>query len=138
MPILRVYSPELTLEQKRLFAQELTEGVLRALGSPEQHRDRVAIHFVGYRPEDLAIGGRLAVDSQVAEYILEVTEQDLTQRKKEALLRVLTPLAARLFGLTPEHVWHVHMKFNTYSVDDYAIGGRFLSEIETTLSSGTY
>jgi phenylpyruvate tautomerase PptA (4-oxalocrotonate tautomerase family) len=138
MPFLRVYSPELDLEQKRLFAHELTEGILRALGLPEQYRDRTAIHFVGYRPEEMAIGGRLAVDSQQAEYILEIVEQDLTQRKKEALVRVLTPLAARLFGLNADQIWHITMRFVSYSADDYAIGGRFVSEIETTSSSGTF
>lgn len=64
MPGLRFYSPELSVEQKRIMAKELTEAVVSSLKLLEQGRNWTIVQFMPFKLENFAIGGRLMVDTQ--------------------------------------------------------------------------
>jgi phenylpyruvate tautomerase PptA (4-oxalocrotonate tautomerase family) len=129
MPFLRFYSPELPVEQKRLMAQELTEAVLRALHLPDQARDWTTVQFVPFRSEDFAVAGRLMSDTDRPDYHLEFTDRGLNRTKKEALVRILTPLLARLLDLPPDETDRINIQFNEYHPEDMAVGGHFLDRL---------
>lgn len=129
MPYLRLYSPELSVEQKRSIARELTDGVLRALHLPEQARSWTTVHFMPFQPEDMAIGGELVLDTGQPDYHLEIVDRALSRDKKSALNRDLTPLLARLLGVPDDQRNRIHLIFRSYEPHDMAIGGRFFDEM---------
>ena len=130
MPYIRLYSPELRLEVKRELARSLTECVMQALQLPAEAQHWVTIQFVPYSLEDMAIGGSLLVDTLDPEYQMEVHERNLTPAKKEALVTGLTAAFAEVMELQSEQAFKIHILLQEYSSGDFAIGGRFLSELD--------
>jgi phenylpyruvate tautomerase PptA (4-oxalocrotonate tautomerase family) len=129
MSFLRLYSPELSTEQKRLIARGLTDGVIRSLHLPVQARTAITIHFLPFRLEDVAVGGELLSDAGPANYLLEISDRGLTREKKDALNRDLTPLLARLLDLEMDQWGKVFLVFRNVEPHDIAVGGRFFDEI---------
>jgi len=129
MSFLRLYSPELTPEQKCLIARGLTDGIIRALHLPVQARAAITIHFLPFRLEDVAVGGEMLSDSGPANYLLEISDRGLTREKKDALNRELTPLLARLLDLEMDQLGKIYLVFRNFEPHDMAVGGRFFDEI---------
>lgn len=130
MPFLRLYSPSLSIELKRKLAVQLTEAAIRGLEYPEEVQQRTTIHFVAIEPDDVAVAGVLVSDGGTPDYTLEVTERHLTQAKKHAVVKELMPVLMKNFGLRQEQRWKVNIKFSSYALEDFAVGGTFLSELE--------
>jgi phenylpyruvate tautomerase PptA (4-oxalocrotonate tautomerase family) len=128
MTHLRLYSPELTLPQKRTIARGLTEGVLRALHLPEQSRSSITLHFTPYYLDDIAIGGEMLSDLAEADHVVEISARGLTREKRAALNRELTPLLARLLGLELAQIGQISLVFRNYEPHDMAVGGRFFDD----------
>jgi phenylpyruvate tautomerase PptA (4-oxalocrotonate tautomerase family) len=129
MSFLRLYSPELSTEQKRLIARSLTDGIIRSLHLPVQAQAEITIQFLPFRLEDVAVGGELLSDSGPANYLLEIADRGLTREKKDALNRDLTPLLGRLLDLEMDQWGKVYLVFRNYEPHDIAVGGRFFDEI---------
>jgi phenylpyruvate tautomerase PptA (4-oxalocrotonate tautomerase family) len=130
MPYLRFYTPELTVEQKRDIARDITEAMLRALRLPLEARDWTIVHFFPFSPENYAVGGVLSSDSGVVDYHLEVSDRSLTQPMRERIVAEVTPTLVRLLGLKDDDRFKINIIFRSYSLDDLAIGGFFLRDIE--------
>ena len=130
MPYIRIYSPELRLEVKRELARTLTDSAMQALQLPDEARHFTTIQFVPYSLEDMAIGGSLLVDTLDPEYQLEVHERNLTPEKKEALVTGLTKAFSEVMQLEEEQAFKIHILIQEYNSGDFAIGGRFLTELD--------
>lgn len=62
MPIINVeIRSGRSLEQRRRFAQQVTEAAIEHLGA---RRDRVRIRFDEFAPEEVAMGGQLMSEQQ--------------------------------------------------------------------------
>jgi phenylpyruvate tautomerase PptA (4-oxalocrotonate tautomerase family) len=129
MMCLRLYSPELSQQQRRIVARDLTNGVIRALHLPEQARAGITIHFMPYRLDDIAVGGEILSDLAEADHIVEISDRGLTWEKKDALNREMTPLLARLLGLELAQTSKINLIFRNYEPHDVAVGGRFFDDI---------
>jgi phenylpyruvate tautomerase PptA (4-oxalocrotonate tautomerase family) len=132
MPYLRLYSPELSLDQKRRIARELTEAMMKILHQKEDERYWCTLQFVPYRLEDFAVGGRLAYDSMQADYYLEYGDHHLTQERREKIAQGLTPLLAELLDLKPTETHRIQIQFKPFDTRDLTIGGTALSRFLKT------
>jgi len=130
MPYLRLTLPETTVDKKREIAAELTSAVTRALVLPDEARDWTTVQFLPYSAEDFAVGGKLAADGGAIDYHLEISDRSLTQPMRERIVAEVTPLLVRLLGLKDDERFKVNILFHSYSLDDLAIGGYFLRDIE--------
>ncbi len=73
---------------------------MRSLNLLEEDHDWTILQFMPFKLENIAIGGRLMVDTQDSFYYLEILDKGLTQEKKETLVRDLTPLLAERLDCT--------------------------------------
>ena len=141
MPYLKFYTPELSVSKKRRIAKELTRATMRSFQLSPEDRDRCTVHFVPFRMEDMAIGGKLMIDAPDPDYLLEVTDRQLTAEKKKTFVETVTPLLIRLLEMERKSwiarllvrsavAWKINIQFIEYKPEDSAIGGKFLSELE--------
>jgi phenylpyruvate tautomerase PptA (4-oxalocrotonate tautomerase family) len=124
---------DLPLELKREIARQLTNKVSEIL--PDQKKDWCTVHFQAFRPEDFAIGGELIIDGRPPHYHLEFSFATLPKNKKRELVNELTPLLGRLLGLRPNELYRINVIFSDYDPQDFAVGGKFLSEMGSTATS---
>ncbi len=130
MPYLRLFSPALSTELKRKLAYQLTDAAIRGLGYTEETRQRTTVHFVPIEADDIAVAGELISDGGSPDYTLEITGRELTKDAKRAAVKELLPVIMQNFGLRKEQRWKVNIKFNSYSLSDFSVGGTFLDELE--------
>ncbi len=130
MPILRLYSPELPLNQKRRIARELTDMLVHVLDLSEYQRHYCMIYFISMGLEEIAVGGKLLCDTRGYEYYLDIYERDLTLSKKQLLLEECTSLLRHLLNLSSENLSKIHILFHEYKSEDFAIGEKFLNQVE--------
>jgi len=128
MSYLRIYTPELPVDLKRQIAKEVTDALVRSLELPEDYRLHTTIHFIPFRPEDMAVGGELAVDNDELHYQVEVYDRYLMPPKKRVMAAELTAVLGRLLGLGSEKLGNIYVRFCEYALDDLSIGGIFLNQ----------
>ena len=140
MPYLRLYCPELPVKQKKLIAKELTNATLRSFKVTKDHRDRCMVQFVPFELDDVAIDGKLLSESGEPDYHLEVSYRTLTDEQKQAFAQEVTASLAKLLNLkqqswlarllriTDPPLFRISILFNEHADDDFAIGGRLLSD----------
>jgi hypothetical protein len=125
MPYIRLYSREVSLEEKRSLAGKLIAITLNALKLRPEERDRITIQFI---PRCLSPRN---VDelfrSEQAAAVLEVSDRDLTPRKINAFVDAATPILsqsavvgrsrriARVLGIAPEPSRQIAFQFNQTS-----------------------
>jgi len=140
MPYLRLYCPELPVKQKKLIARELTNATMRSLKLTKDYRNRCMVRFIPIELEDMAIDGKLLSESGEPDYHLEVSYRSLRDEQKHAFVQEVTPLLAKLLNLkqqswlarllriTDPPLFRISILFREHSDDDFAVGGRLLSE----------
>lgn len=99
MPYLRIVTPAISFEQKKIMAAELTDALVAALGLPIEERDTITIQFMSYRLEDMATGGRLVSETEEPIYRLELMTPRLTAKTRQTLKDYVIPLTLELLGL---------------------------------------
>ncbi len=99
MPYLRLETPAFSLEQKKIMAAELTDAVMACLNFPHNWRERIIIHFTPYQADDLAVGGRLASETEEPIYRLGFFDAGLSAAKRKKLTNALMPVFLELLGL---------------------------------------
>ncbi|MBV8883846.1 MAG: hypothetical protein JO235_07575 [Chroococcidiopsidaceae cyanobacterium CP_BM_RX_35] len=128
MPGLRFYSPELSVQEKRILAKELTEEIVCSLNLQVEYCNWTFIQFIPYELEDFAVGSKLIIDTQNPWYYLEIVERDLTIEKKEVVARNLTSLLGKLLKLKTEELYKINILFLEYRPEDMARAGKLLSQ----------
>jgi phenylpyruvate tautomerase PptA (4-oxalocrotonate tautomerase family) len=122
MPYLRLHSPKVPIEQKRIIAQRLIEATMRAFHLRPNERYNVSVEFVSEPNSSAAdlVGGSLG---RHADCIFEVMGHDLTEAKKKAFAKevaaLITPLLplksrmrlARLLGVKPDESHQIAFQF---------------------------
>jgi phenylpyruvate tautomerase PptA (4-oxalocrotonate tautomerase family) len=111
----------------------MTEAIVRAM--PGQKREWTTVHFMPYQPDDFATGGQLISDGQTTDYFVEVTAPDFPPEQIKAVVAALTPLMADTLGLSARETYKINIKCNSYDPANMAIGGRFLSNMRSTMGS---
>jgi len=129
MPLLRFHSTELSLDQRRMVARELTDAMARARRLEGPERDWCTVHFMPFAPDEVAIGGTLIADGKVPEFWLELSDHGLGRRDKRRLVKALTGAVVRAFDLPPEERYRISIVFRDYDAGDLAIGGTFVNEM---------
>jgi len=130
MPYIRIFSQDFPTNKKREMVREITNAIMRAENLAESQRGFCTVHFMPYRGEDFAIGGTLLSDSKHKDYFIEVHERNLNEQKKKAIVKELTSTLARLFELKPDQLFDLNIMIYEYNPQNFAIGGRFMSELE--------
>ncbi|BDP42022.1 hypothetical protein DAETH_19910 [Deinococcus aetherius] len=134
MPYLRVTCPPLPAGRKAEVARQLTEAVNLLFFSPrggptrEELREHTTVHFAEVCDEDLYIGGRTPRERGRVDLTVELSDWNMSTRKQRQVARHLTPVLARLFGVGPEDVDGINLRFHSYPPRDFAVGGRLLSD----------
>jgi phenylpyruvate tautomerase PptA (4-oxalocrotonate tautomerase family) len=128
MPYVRIFTPDLSLDDKRSLAQELTEIIFTVI--PDQPRTWTTIHFFPLSLENVAVGGRMVSDTNEPEYHLEFGAPALGRSKKERLVQEITPVMMRRLGLTREQAYRINITFYDYGPHDVAVGGRFATQFQ--------
>jgi phenylpyruvate tautomerase PptA (4-oxalocrotonate tautomerase family) len=131
MPYIRLYVPELSADQKREVAKDLTDSVIGALRMPEEARDWLTIHFVTYAAEDLAVGGKLVADGGAPEFYVDYIDLDINQRIKDDLASAVSASIGRAFRLQPGQMGRINFRFQSVSPDEIAMGGHFVRKLIT-------
>lgn len=129
MPFIRVFVPQPTIEQKRAIAQKITDTVLDVLKMPDTSKDWTTIHFVGYEPEDLAVGGKLTADGAAPEYLIEYTDIAPSQGIKDQLAHRLTHSLGEALELGPNERLKINVTFLPTSADNVAVGGHTIRQL---------
>ena len=131
MPYIRLFVPEVSVDKKREIAKDVTDSVLGALKMPEESKDWTTIQFVTYKPEDLAVGGKLIADGSAQEFYVDYIDLDISQGLKEDLARAVTASVGRAFELQPSQYGRVNFRFQVVTPDEIAMGGHFVSKLIT-------
>ena len=131
MPYIRLFVPEVSADKKREIATDMTDSILGALKMPEEAKDWLTIQFVTYKPEDLAVGGRLIADGSAPEFYVDYIDLEINQRLKEDLARVVTASIGRAFSLQPAQYGRVNFRFQGVTPDEIAMGGLFVRKLIT-------
>ncbi len=97
MPYLRLHSPDVPIEQKRVIAQKLVEITLRTFHLRPEERNRITIQFVPTGQVSGVDGSELAIQHS-GDFMLEVMAHHLTEAKKRAFAE---EAAATLAPLLP-------------------------------------
>ena len=134
MPYLRIHAPELSFEQKKIMAAELTDAILTILERPPEARDYATIQFIPYRLENMAVGGRLLSETEEPSYQLEFHSFPLTQQQKDVLVQRLMPLLLDLLHLPPSAQDRITLLFEAHTADNVVFGGRSSSVGSRTAS----
>ncbi|HEY9746503.1 MAG TPA: hypothetical protein V6C99_09840 [Oculatellaceae cyanobacterium] len=129
MPYLLVVGPEFSTEQRKIMAQELTDGLMNALQLPEACRNWVTVQFFSYHPDQIAVGGRLLSEIEERNYYCLFQDIHLSDEKKEKIVTHIFPLLLELLGLDASQAEQVKMLFNNCAPDDVVIGGCFLHRL---------
>ncbi len=142
MPYLRLYCPELPVKQKKIIAKELTAAAVRFFNPSKDVKNRCIVQFVPFNPEDVAMNGKLISEGGDPDYYLDVVGQRFSDEKKQAFARAVNPMLvrvlnlksrswlARLLRVTDPPLFRINILFTEYSPNNFAVGGRLLSEIE--------
>lgn len=94
MPYLKLYSSDMTIQQKRTIAQRLTEITLRTLQLRAEQRRLITIQFLPI-PEAAAQEGLTQINGR-SEVALEVLGHNLTATKRKAFTREVTEVLPEL------------------------------------------
>ncbi len=95
MPYLRVLSPALPIDQKRVMAQKLIEITLQAFRLRAEERSQITIQFISQASSH-------GDDVNDADLTLEVIGHDLTDDKKAAFTEQTTGMIAHVMPLKPK------------------------------------
>ena len=134
MPYLRITGPDVDASRRRAIAASLTDAVVelwydrRAPLTKDELRERTTIHFAPYGSDELFIGARTPDERGVSDVTVELSDWGMTPRRQRRVARLLTPLLATLFGVAPDAVDNVNIRFHPYPPTDFAVGGRLLSD----------
>ncbi len=121
MPYVRLYSSDMTIEQKRLIAQKLIEITLRTFHLRNRERNRITIQFIS--PPQGDVVESVGPTPPVADFTVEVITHNLTDAKKRefaaeatAMLTDLMPLRsrgriARLLGIKADAPRQIAFQF---------------------------
>lgn len=101
MPHLRIYTPDISFEQKKIMAAELTDALAAAFRIALVDRESISIQFIPYRLENVALGGRLISETEEPVYRLELFASEPTPAAQQSLRESLFPLSLELMGLPP-------------------------------------
>ena len=100
MPYLRLYSQDVSIDQKRVIAQKLIEITLQAFRLRPEQRNRITIQFVPLSQLS-GIDGPPAAMPQDVDVMLEVMGDDLTGGKKKAFTDAVTAMSDQLVPAKP-------------------------------------
>jgi hypothetical protein len=138
MPYLRLYSSDVSIEQKRAIAQRLIEITIRAFNLRLEERHSVTVQFI-QSPQRSGVDSFQPLIPRGADFVLEVIAHHLTDAKKqafgEAAATMLPPLLptkarsrlARLLGIKSDPDRQVALQFAELSP---AISDPFVADSE--------
>jgi phenylpyruvate tautomerase PptA (4-oxalocrotonate tautomerase family) len=133
MPYLRITCPDLSSEQKRAIAKQLTQEIndlfYNDKGGPsrEELRSHTTVHFAPYTQEDVFIGGQTPLERGDVDLTVELSDWNMNLKQKRKVARNLTPVLAKLFGV--KDIESVNIRFHSYPPTDFSVGGKLVSEL---------
>jgi len=134
MPYIRLYSPDVPLEQKREIARKLIDITLHSFRLPLDERDRITIQFLPQRPLGPHLPGSRRCELR-NDLTLEISDHDLTEEKRKRFVEAAAPMLtnslprqpqgriARLLGREPDPVFQVAFQFREASSNSESFPG---------------
>lgn len=135
MPYLRLTCPEVSPERRRIIALRLTEELGDLFFSPrggptrEELRERTSIHFQPYGEADVFIGGQTPQERRKPDLTAELSDWNMGVKTQRRVAAQLTPVLAELFGVGPQELDNVNIRFHSYPPRDFAVGGRLIADL---------
>ncbi len=124
---IRIYSPQLTTEQKALMSRELTALIVQILKWPEHEKQRCTIYFINFDLENIAAAGVLASESLDPVYEIVIIGIGWIEEIKILLAKEITKLLLSLLNIGTTSANRIHILFREYNSDQLAVGGTLLS-----------
>lgn len=100
MPYLRLYCPEIPIAQKRAIARNLIDITLRTFQLRPEDSGHMIVQFKELSQANNAADSQCV--SQKDDCILDVNADGLTEEKKRAFAKEVTPMLARSLHREPE------------------------------------
>lgn len=135
MLYLRITCAELSIERRAAIATALTKSINDLFFNPdarisrEELRERTTVHFAPYADGELFVGGRTPAQRGTIDLTVEVSDWNMSLRQQRKVASGLTPVLARLFGVPPEAIDGINIRFHSYPPNDFAVGGRLLGDV---------
>jgi phenylpyruvate tautomerase PptA (4-oxalocrotonate tautomerase family) len=135
MPSVRLHSPKLPLSKRKQIVDEFTQVLLDSLHLPPEAAEYCTIQFAPFKLDEMAIGGKLLSEirsrKRGVDYTMEVRERNLDAEKRQALVTGLTNAFAKIMKISPERLSSINVLVQEYNpATDFAVGGKFVAEIE--------
>jgi hypothetical protein len=119
MLLMRLISPELSFEQKKMIAINLTDAAAQVLemdphiaqGLVKNARDSIQFYFMPYQPNHVALGGRFISESDAAIYRVEIIAEPFAANIRNALTRKLMSVLPACLGLEERRSARVEILF---------------------------
>jgi len=103
MPYLRLYSREVSIEQKRVIAQSLIEITLRTFHLRPEECNQITIQFIP-PPQVSGVDGSQPAIPLGADFMLEVMAHHLTEAKERAFAKEAAAIIVPLVPLQPRRL----------------------------------
>ena len=132
-PYVRISAPELSFEQRKIMARELTEAISDVLQLNPHQTEALQVQFCSYRMDAMAVGGRLLSETEEPHYCLEILGSHLFPDRQEALGRRLLPLMLELVSLPAHEENRVSLIFNEISKWNGKTSAQFVGEPSRSL-----
>ncbi len=125
MPYMRLYSKDISLQEKRVLAEKLISIALHAFQLSPKDRYKISIQFVPRSLSPAAIDSLFRSESAAA--VLEVCDPRLTVHHVSSFVEAATPVLgesavvrrahrmARMLGLNPDPARQIAFQFNETS-----------------------
>lgn len=135
VPYLRITSPTVPPEQRRVIAERLTTAIVDLFFSPnarltrEELRERTTVHFTSYGEDELYIGGRTPRERDAIDLTVELSDWNMSIKTQRRIAWRLTPVLAESFHVPPTGIDGINIRFHPYPPSNFAVGGRLLSDL---------
>lgn len=134
MPFIVIYiDRELDANQKRQFSKEIVKTASDAIeaSNPPARKRIYNLSITTVDPVNTSVNGELVMDGAVFPWRIEISSFDIGPKQKESLVASLTPKMAELMGLPNDPTaWdRIWIRFHHFVPDDFAIGGKFVSQL---------
>jgi phenylpyruvate tautomerase PptA (4-oxalocrotonate tautomerase family) len=133
MPYLRITCPEISSEQKRTVAKELTDEINTLFYNPkggpsrEELRSHTTVHFMPYQNDEVYIGGQTTQERGGTDLTVELSDWNMNVKQQKKVAQGLTPILAKLFSV--KDLENVNIRFHSYPPTDFSVGGKLISEL---------
>ena len=97
--------------------------------SPHSPKMCIRDSFFPYAQGEIFIGARTPATRGHTDITVELSDRSMSVAQQRKVAVDLTPRLAALFGVPPDQLDAINIRFHSYSPTDFAVGGKLLSDM---------